>query len=434
VRGGAPPGDTLGEMTEQLAAVDHEALQRRTLNVLRIAVVPGQAAIAGVVAVVSLLGKDMLGSDRLAGLGSAAFPMGSAIIAIPLAAMMRRRGRRPALVMALTLGMFGSAIAATGGQLRWFWLFIVGMMVFGCGQAATLQARYVAADLAEPDDRAKAIGAVVWIGTLGAVFGPMVTPLQKEVGTWFGLDEFIGPYLFAGMLFGVGAVVYWRFLRPDPLVVVGGTDPHAERTRPLVQVRASYKVIRTSPGAMLGLVAMAASQAAMVGVMTMTPPHMKDHGHTDLSAYVIAFHIFGMYGLAPWVGRFVGRVGAVRAIQAGAVVLGAGTVAAVIAGYVPAMVFIGLFLLGLGWNLGLIGGTTLLTASVPVGARVEAQGTGDLTLSLCGATAAFGSGFVKHAAGYHILADVATGVAAGLLVFAWLTSARMTRGGVVAAA
>lgn len=426
-------------MSEQAVAPalsidERDALQRRTLNVLRVGVVPGQAAVAGVVAVVSLLGKDMLGSDRLAGLGSAAFTTGSAIIAIPLAATMRRRGRRPALVMALSLGMFGSAVAATGGQLRWFWLFILGMMIFGFGQAATLQARYVAADLADDDDRARAIGAIVWIGTLGAVFGPVLTPFEKRVGTWFGLDEFIGPYLFAGLLFGLGAVVYWRMLRPDPLVAAGGTDPHAERTRPLVQVRRSYRVIRSSPGAMLGIVAMAASQAAMVGVMTMTPPHMKDHGHTDLSAYVIAFHIFGMYGLAPWVGRFTARVGAVRAIQAGAVVLGAGTVVAVVAGYVNVLIFAGLFLLGLGWNLGLIGGTTLLTASVPAEARVEAQGTGDLTLSLCGATAAFGSGFVKQAAGYHILADVATLVAAALLVYAWYTAARFSRIGVIAAA
>jgi MFS family permease len=421
-------------MTNTLTLDEQAALQRRTLNVLRVAVVPGQAAVAGVVAVVSLLGKDMLGSDRLAGLGSAAFTLGSAMIAIPLSAMMRRRGRRPALTMALGLGLVGSMIAATGGQLRWFWLFILGMAVFGCGPAATLQARYVAADLAQPEDRAKAIGAIVWVGTLGAVFGPILTPFEKRAGTWIGLDEFIGPYLFAGLLFGVGAVVFWRLLLPDPLVAIGGTDPHAERTRPLVQVRRSYGVIRSSPGAMLGLVAMAASQAAMVGVMTMTPPHMKDHGHADMSAYVIALHIFGMFGLAPWVGRFVARVGAVRAIELGAVVLGAGTVAAVVAGYVPFLIFVGLFLLGLGWSLGLIGGTTLLTASVPADARVEAQGTGDLTLSLCGAAAAFGSGFVKQAAGYHILADVATGVAAGLLVFAWLTAARMQRVGTVAAA
>jgi MFS family permease len=411
-----------------------EGQQRKTLNVLRLAVVPGQAAVAGTVAVVSLLASDMLGNDRLAGLGSAAFTLGAAVVSIPLAAYMRRHGRRPGLVMALLGGSVGAAIAAVGGQLRWFPLFIVGMFFFGSGQAATLQARYVAADLAHEHDRARAIGAIVWIGTLGAVFGPVFTPLEKDFGEWLGLDEFIGPYLFAGALFALGAVVYSILLRPDPLVLVGGTDPHAERSRPLRQVRHSIRTIRASPGAVLGIVAMAGSQAAMVGVMTMTPPHMKDHGHDDLSAMVIAVHILGMFGLAPLVGRFVDRVGAVRAIQYGTVVLGSGTVAAVIAGYVPVMIFIGLFLLGLGWNLGLIGGTTLLTASVPQHARVEAQGTGDLTLSLCGAVAAFGSGFVKEAAGYHILADAATALAGAMLVYAWYTHARMGRSGITAAA
>lgn len=417
------------------AVEGHQEQQRKTLNVLRLAVVPGQVAVAGTVAVVSLLAKDLLGgSDRLAGLGSAAFTLGAAVVSIPLAAFMRRRGRRPGLVLALLGGATGALIAATGGQLRWFWLFVVGMFVFGAGQAATLQSRYVAADLARERDRARAIGAIVWIGTLGAVFGPVFTPLEKDVGEWLGLDEFIGPYLFASAFFVLGAVVYALLLRPDPLVLVGGTDPHAERARPIIQLRRSYGVIRSSPGAMLGIVAMAGSQAAMVGVMTMTPPHMKDHDHGDLSALVIAVHIVGMFGLAPLVGRFVDRVGPVRAIQYGAVVLGSGTVAAVVAGYVPAMIFIGLFLLGLGWNIGLIGGTTLLTASVPRHARVEAQGTGDLTLSFCGAVAAFGSGFIKDAAGYHVLADAATGLAAAMLVYAWLTQGRVAReGGVVAA-
>ena len=406
----------------------HQEQQRRTLDVLRIGVVPAQAAVAGTVAVVSLLAKDILGgSDRLVGMGSAAFTLGSAVVAIPLAALMRRRGRRPGLVLAMAGGAVGSLIAATGGQLRWFWLLVLGMFVFGAGQAATLQARYAAADLAREADRARAIGAVVWVGTLGAVFGPVFTPLEKDLGIGFGLDEFIGPFLFAAVLFAVGAVVYWVWLRPDPLVLVGGTDPNAERVRPLRQLRRSAGVIRSSPAAMLGIMAMAGSQAAMVGVMTMTPPHMKDHDHGDLSAFVIAVHIVGMYGLAPLVGRFVDRVGSVRAIQYGAVVLGSGTVAAVVAGYVPALIFVGLFLLGLGWNIGLIGGTTLLTASVPAEARVEAQGTGDLTLSFCGAVAAFGSGFVKEAAGFHILADAATVLAAVMLVAAWATHVRITR-------
>ena len=215
----------------QVENEQHQDQQRKTLNALRLAVVPGQAAVAGTVAVVSLLASDMLGSDRLAGLGGASFTLGAAAISIPLAAFMRRRGRRPGLITALVIGAAGAGVAALGGQLRWFPLFVLGMFLFGSGQAATLQARYVAADLALERDRARAIGTIVWIGTLGAVFGPTFTPLEKRFGEWLGLDEYIGPYLFAGALFLLGAVVYAVALRPDPLVLVGGTDPHAERDR-----------------------------------------------------------------------------------------------------------------------------------------------------------------------------------------------------------
>jgi MFS family permease len=405
---------------------DREALQRRTLLTLRMAVVPGQAAVAGTVAVVSLLAKDMLGSDRLAGMGSAAFTFGAAMMSIPLAAFMRRRGRRPGLALALGIGSVGALVAASGGQVRFFPLFILGMFMFGSGQSATLQARYAAADLATESERATAIGAVVWIGTLGAVFGPLFTPLEKRFGIWIGLDEYVGPYLFAAVLFAVGAVAYLVLLRPDPLVVSGAVDPHAARTRPLEQVRRSYGEIRRSPGALLGIIAMAVSQATMVGVMTMTPPHMADHGHADLSALVIALHIVGMYGLAPWVGRFVDRVGTVRSVQIAAVLLGLSTITVQIAGYVPALMFIGLFFLGVGWNIGLIAGTALLTSSVPSHARVEAQGTGDLTLSLCGAIAALSSGFVKQAFEFHILADMATVLAGMMLVYAWYTRASVS--------
>ena len=403
---------------------EHAELQRRTLVTLRLAQVPAQAGVAASVAVVTLLAGDVLGSDRWAGLGGAAFTIGSALTAVPLALAMRHHGRRPALATAFGVASIGAAVAATGGQLRWFPVLVVGLMLFGAAQAASLQQRYVAADLAPARQQARAIAAIVWVGTLGAVAGPVLTPVAKDVGRSLGLDELIGPYLMGIVLSAVAGVVILIRLRPDPLVVAGGVDPAAERIHPLHQVRTSYGVIRRSPGAILGLAAMAGSQAAMVAVMTMTPPHMKDHGHADLSAFVIAVHIVGMYGLAPVVGRLVVRVGAIRAIQLGAVVLATGTVSAVVAGYVPALMFAGLFLLGLGWNIGLIGGTTLLTTSVPPEARVEAQGTGDLTMSLCGAAAAFTSGFVKASFGFHVLADGATALAALLLVAAWIAAAR----------
>ncbi len=407
-----------------IAADDLRELHHRTLNALRWAQVPGQAAVASSVAVVTLLASDLLGNDRLAGLASAAFTMGAAITSVPLSAHMRRHGRRPGLVAALLVGSLGSVVAGAGGQLRWFPLFVGGLAVFGAGQAATLQSRYVGADLATPDQRAKSIAAIVWVGTLGAVFGPIIPPVEKDFARKVGLDELVGPYVFGAGLFLVSAAVMFTRLRPDPLVVLGATDPHAERPRPLRQVQASYGVIRRSPGAVLGLASMAGAQAAMVSVMAMTPAHMKDHGHADLSAFVIAVHILGMFGLAPLVGRFVDRVGTVRAIACGAIVLASGTVATVAAGYVPAMMFVGLFLLGLGWSSCLIAGTTLLTGSVPAESRVESQGTGDLTLSLCGAVAAFGSGFVKQSLGFHLLAHAATAMMAALLVATWFSATR----------
>lgn len=409
------------------AAIDasqRSELQRRTLNSLRFAQVPGQAAVAGMVAVVTLLASDLLGSDRLAGIGSASFTVGAALTAIPLAAFMRRRGRRVGLARALMIGSVGAAVAALAGEVRVFPLFVVGMVLFGAGQAATLQGRYVAADLAEPSKAGSAIAAIVWVGTLGAVFGPLLTPFEKNMADAVGLDELVGPFIVASLLFAVAAGVVTVRLRPDPLDVLGTRDPDAERVRPLRQVRRSAGVIAASPQARLGLVAMAISQAAMVGVMTMTPPHMKDHDHADLSAIVIAVHIVGMYGLAPVVGRQVDHLGANRAIRIGAVVLGCGTVSTVAAGYVPGLMFVGLFLLGLGWNVGLIAGSTLLTRSVPESTKVEVQGTADLTMSLCGAVAAFGSGFVKESFGFHLLANGAAALAALLLVVAWLTAAR----------
>jgi MFS family permease len=416
----------LTDTTER--AVDLVALQRRTLNSLRLSQIPGQAAVAASVAVVTLLASDMLGSDRWAGLGGAAMTIGAAFAAVPLATAMRRRGRRPGLTVAFAIAAVGAVLAGAAGQFSWFWLLIVGMFVFGSGQAAVLQSRYVATDLAPERQRASAVAAIVWVGTLGAVVGPLLTPWSKRLGRSMGLEELVGPYAVGAVLFAVAAAVVWWRLRPDPLRVIGGIDPGAAPGNPFGHVRTSLGEIRRAPLALLGLTVMAGSQAAMVAVMTMTPPHMKDHGHADLSALVIAAHIFGMFGLAPVIGRFVDRIGPVTAAGWGAAVLGGGTMLSVVAGYVPVLMFIGLFLLGVGWSIGLIAGTTLLTTGVSEAARVPAQGTSDLMMSLCGAVAAFGSGFVKDSLGFHILADVATVLAGAMLVSAWYIRARQRRG------
>ena len=99
-------------------------------------------------------------------------------------------------------------------------------------------------------------------------------------------------------------------------------------------------------------------------------------------------------------------------------VLACGTAGAVLAGYHRPLIFAGLFLLGLGWNIGLIAGSTLVTSSVAANERVEVQGTADLMMSFCGGCAAFGSGFIKRAWGFHLLANTTSLAALALTVYA----------------
>ena len=131
---------------------------------------------------------------------------------------------------------------------------------------------------------------------------------------------------------------------------------------------------------------------------------------------MIAIHIAGMYGLAPWVGRFVERVRPDRAVAIAGVVLACGTVGLGAAGYCRPMMFVGLFLLGLGWNIGLIAGRSLVTGSVGIAARGRAQGTADLMMSLCGGCRGVRIGFVEAVVGLPSARQWRHGMMAVLLV------------------
>jgi MFS family permease len=388
----------------------------------------GGAAVSSAFAVSGLLASDILDSDRLAGVAAAMLTLGSAVASVPLSRLMRRRGRRPGLRLGYAVGTAGAVLSVVAGQSRSLPLLFIGMFLFGWAQSSNLQGRYVAADLAEPDRRARAIATVVWVGTLGAVFGPVLSPVEKAIGESIGLDRLVAPILFSAIFFALAGLNIALRLHPDPLVVAGGVHPEGvAQTKVWDQLRRSLGVITARPMARLALLAMVISQVSMVAVMTMTPLHMKDHGHADLSAFVIAFHIVGMYGCAPLIGRFADRSGRLPAIMGGAAILAVGTVVAVLAGYHPTLIFAGLFLLGLGWNFGLIGGSALLTESVPTDERVGVQGSADLLMSMCGGVAGFSSGFVKAAWGYHVLANAAT-VAAGVLLAAALLARKLFPG------
>jgi MFS family permease len=370
------------------------------------------------VSVLGLLAADLTGTDTWAGLPNGALTIGTAFMAAPLARRAQARGRRPALWAGYILGAAGAAIGFGLAEAGLFIPLLLALILVGTGQTAALQSRFAAADLAQPDERGRVISLVVWVGALGGVVGPSLGAWENRWGMEQGFRTWVSPLLFSAVLFVLAAAVVAVWLRPDPLLQASPARTAGPARRP--SLRATWAVVRSRPLALLGIGAIAISQAAMVAVMTMTPLHMRDHGQAELSGAVIAVHVLGMFGLSPVVGRIVDRYGPLRSIRAGAAILGVGVLAAVIAGYQPALIFIGLFMLGLGWSFGLIAGSSLLVAASGDEYRIASQGLADAVLSVLGGGAALASGFVKASFGFHWLSNLAFVLA--LVVGIWAST------------
>ena len=407
--------------------MNREQAQRRAVSTLMASSAVAYAGFVAAVATIGLLAAEITGRDLLAGLPAAAATLGTAAAATPLALRAKRSGRRRALTLGYVIAIAGTAVAVVAGQLQLFWLLVVALAVFGVSHASNLQSRFAAADLADDEKRARSIAMVVWVGTIGAVVGPAAAPWANRVGVGLGMNQWVSPLFLSLVGFALAAGITARFLRPDPLEMAGGVDRDAPLENPLRGLGRSWTAIWPNPLARLAVAAMAVSQMAMVAVMTMTPLHMRDHGHADLSTLVIAVHVLGMFGLSPLVGRWADKFGRVKTVALGAAILATGTVTAVVAGYVPALAFVGLFLLGLGWSFALIAGSALLTESLPLEERTGAQGLADVAMSVLGATAAFSSGFVKEMVGYHWLANFATLAALVILLAAGAVTRRQTK-------
>jgi len=398
--------------------LDRAALQRKTLRVLVVGQIAGSASLAAAVTVGAFVIQDILGKETpWLGIASATVTMGTAFMAQVLSRVMGHHGRRGGLQVGYALAIIGGLIAGFGVEQRSLWIFLCGLFLFGNGQAANLLSRYAATDLALPNERGAAMSKILFASTFGAVFGPiLITPAQYFGQQWFGWSKYTGPWIFAGLFLSLSFLNATFRLRPDPLEASGGLNSQAGAgvTRP--RLSAIIGVIKDSPDARLALMAMVISQATMVAVMTMTPVHLKLHGHESISGYVISLHIAGMYAFSPLVGKFSDARGRLPTITVGAVLLIMATLMSALAGDKASLLFPSLWLLGIGWSFGLIGGSSLLVDSVSGERRVQVQGTADLLMSFFGGLAGFSSGFIRKSVGYSMLGNGAALLATLLLV------------------
>lgn len=375
------------------------ALRRRTSAVLIVSQILGGLGVATGIALATVLARQVSGTEALSGLAPTV--AGTAVLSMPMAALMSRRGRRPGLVLAYLLGALGAGVVVAAARAGDFPLLLCGMAAFGAASSANLQARFAAADLAEPHRRARAISNVVWATTIGAVLGPNIAAPAGRSAAGLGIPAAAGPFLWAAGIFVVAAVLVAVLLRPDPLLTARALAPEEERSPRARSLRAGLTAVAASPRARLALVTVAVSHTAMVSVMSMTPLDLAHHGAgIDLIGLVISGHIAGMYAFAPLMGRLADRVGRLSVAGLAAGLLAVALFLAGTAGDSHGQTAAGLFVLGLGWSAGLVSGSALLTDSVPPSARAAAQGLSDLAMNTSAGVGGAIAGLVVAQASY----------------------------------
>ena len=315
------------------------------------------AGLAAGVTVGALLAQDMVGATAWTGIPSALLTTGSAGAALAIGSVSNRSGRRPGLAAGYLAGALGSAGVVLAAVLDSVPLLASSLVVYGAGSATNLQARYAGADLASPVRRGRAVSTVLVATTLGAVAGPNLVEPMGSLARALGVPALAGPFLLAGAAYAAAGLVLATLLRPDPLLLARAlAHPARAATAGEAEISAPRLVV-------LAGIVMVATQLVMVSIMTMTPIQMAQNDHpVGATGLVIAVHIAFMYLPAPLAGALVDRLGAARvAGLAAAVLLAAGVVAATVPGESVAGLAAALALLGLGWSLGLVAVTALLT-------------------------------------------------------------------------
>lgn len=384
-----------------LAPAEIARVQRRSVWVLSLGQILGGLAFGATLSLGAVLAAEISGDDRYSGLAAAAVTLGTAALAVPLAAFARRRGRRPSLATGMAIALVGVVVVVIAVGIGSFPLLLVAFALVGAGQAANLQTRFAAADLATDATRGRDLSIVVWATTIGAVLGPNLTAPGEVLGQAVGMPPLTGPYLITVVAQLLGIALYLIALRPDPLLLAQRVVAAAKAAATTIAKPDDPRVARYA------IFAVAAAHGVMVSVMAMTPVHLLHHGASlSIIGLTISLHIAGMYALSPVFGILADRAGRVPTILIGQALLAASLLTASFGAESSGVVTVALVLLGLGWSATTVSGSALLTEASAEKQRTRRQGLSDLIMSLVGASGAILAGVVLDAIGYGGLALV----------------------------
>lgn len=389
-------------MDAGLAAADR--IRRRALLTYFVAVALTSVAYIATFQNAAILAPQITGTAATGGIPTSAAVAGTALAAVLLSSLMASRGRRTGIMAGIGLAVIGCALMLVSVPALSFQLLIFGSILTGFGNAAINLTRYAAADLFPPQRRAWAVGIVVWGSTLGAVAGPNLAAPANAIGEGFGMARFVGGFAMALIFLVVAAAIATLGPRPassERAESATGSAGGAART----PARVMLSQLLSGARGRTAVAALVSGQLVMVLIMTMTPYHLNHAGHGDaVIGLVISAHTFGMFALSPVSGRLAVRFGAEPVIMAGFATLGlAGLLGAVVPADGGAVLMLPLFLLGFGWNLTFVAGSSLLATGGAYADRARLQGMVDALTWGTAALAGVSAGFVVAWQGYGVL-------------------------------
>ncbi len=323
-----------------------------------------------------LAGQQLSPIACLATLPISLIVFGSMTTAPWISPLMQRFGRRAGFLVGATGGMAGAAIAALALYLGSFWLFVAGSYLTGIYMSAQGFYRFAAADTASEAYRPKAISYVMAGGLLSAVIGPQLVSILTAGNPDATAARYVPVYLSIIGLNAVGMLLFFLLDIPKPPKPVAGDPRGRSRAELLREPRVAVAII-------CGMV----SYALMNLVMTSTPLAVVACGFAVADASnVVTAHVLAMYAPSFITGHMIARFGVEKIVGTGLFILAlAGVVA--LQGVALTNFYVALILLGIGWNFGFIGATTMLASGHASHERGRVQGLNDL-LVFGGVTAA----------------------------------------------
>ncbi|MEU0879307.1 MFS transporter [Lentzea sp. NPDC005914] len=338
----------------------------RNMSLLTAAQTLYQCCISVDLTLTGIVGLSLAPSPVLATVPFALISIVSWLTTYPASSFMRRHGRRAGFTLGSLAAVIGGLISVLAVTLQSFVLFCLGVACIGVFQAFAGYYRYTAADISPADQRAKAISTVLSGGILAAVAGPFLATAVSGVLP----VVFAGSYALVTAL-GLASTAVVAFMTVD-------REPRAVETAIVSGTPRTLKEIARQPVFLAGVAGAGAGYFTMTLAMTASPIAASGSGHSVHEATsVIQWHMAGMYATAFVSGHLAARIGAAQTVLAGVAVNAAGALIALSSSSHTSFM-VALALVGIGWNLMFVAGTTLLASSYLPHERSVTQGVSEM--------------------------------------------------------